>query len=108
MNEKPTSSITGTTANGVPFLVAPASRPDAPVVLAWHLLDPPRTEAAMAAALPLAGLGAWKIYLGLPLSGSRMPAGGVEEIQRLGMEDAVLNLFWPIQQQALAEFPDAF
>jgi hypothetical protein len=108
MNENSTSQITGTTANGVPFLVAPASRPDAPVVLAWHLLDPPRTEAAMAAALPLAGLDAWKIYFGLPLSGSRAPAGGIDEIMRLGMEDAVLNLHWPIYEQAVAEFPAAF
>jgi hypothetical protein len=46
----------------------------------WHLMDPPRTEAALAAALPLAGLEAWRTYLGLPLSGSRMPPGGAEEL----------------------------
>jgi hypothetical protein len=61
MNETANTPITGTTANGVPYLVAPASRADAPVVIAWHLLDAPRTETAMAAALPLAGLDAWKI-----------------------------------------------
>ena len=27
---------------------------------------------------------------------------------RLGMEDAVLNLHWPIHEQAVAEFPAAF
>jgi hypothetical protein len=108
MNETSNIPTTGTTANGVPFLVVPASRPDAPVVVAWHLLDPPRTEAAMSAALPLAGLDAWKLYLGLPLSGSRTPAGGIDEIMRLGMEDAVMNLHWPIHEQGVAEFPAAF
>jgi hypothetical protein len=108
MNEKTTVPATGTTANGVPFVLIPGSRPDAPVITAWHLLDPPRTEAAMAAALPLAGFDAWKIYLGLPLSGSRAPAGGFDEIMRLGREDAVLNLHWPIHEKAVAEFPAAF
>ena len=46
--------VTGTAA-GVPFLAVPppVPRPSAPVVVAWHLMDPPRTEAAFAAALPL-------------------------------------------------------
>jgi hypothetical protein len=108
MNEKSGSPITGTTANGVPFLAVPPHVAEgAPIVVAWHLLDPPRTEAAFAAALPLDGLDAWKVYLGLPLSGSRAPAGGGDEIMRLGMEDAVLNLHWPIHEQGVAEFPAA-
>jgi pimeloyl-ACP methyl ester carboxylesterase len=97
-------------AAGVPFLaVAPATRRDgsAPVVLAWHMLDPPRTEAAFAAALPLAGLDAWRIYLGLPLNGSRLPPGGVEELTRLANEDAVMNLHGPIASQAAAEVEPA-
>jgi alpha-beta hydrolase superfamily lysophospholipase len=73
----------------------------------WHLLDPPRTEAAFAAALPLTGLDAWRIYLGLPLSGSRMPVGGAEELMRLGYEDAVMNLHGPISAQAAGEFEPA-
>jgi hypothetical protein len=51
-------------------------------VVAWHLLDSPRTEAALAAAVPLAGLDAWRIYFGLPLSGARLPEGGYPELQR--------------------------
>ncbi|MBD0323466.1 MAG: alpha/beta hydrolase, partial [Aldersonia sp.] len=99
--------ITGVAA-GVPYLAAPptgGARPDAPVVVGWHLLDPPRTESAFAAAVPLAGLDAWRIYLGLPLSGSRgLPP---EEIMRLGYEDVVANLYEPIAFGALAEFPSA-
>jgi dienelactone hydrolase len=96
-------------AAGVPFLaLAPASGdPDAPVVVAWHLMDPPRTEAAFAAALPLSGLDAWRIYLGLPMCGERLPEGGAEELMRLGYEDAVMNLQGPIAAQGAAEFPAA-
>jgi len=97
------------TAAGVPFLaVAPDSGdPAAPVVVAWHLMDPPRTEAAFAAALPFAGLDAWRIYLGLPMCGERLPAGGADELLRLGYQDAVLNLQGPIAAQGAAEFPAA-
>jgi dienelactone hydrolase len=106
-------------AAGVPFAAVPPAgrdgddasggtpRADAPVVLAWHLADPPRTEAAFAAALPLDGLDAWRIYLGLPMLGSRLPAGGFDEIMRLGYEDAVLNLQGPTASQALEELGPA-
>jgi hypothetical protein len=102
--------ITGVAAD-VPFLAVPppgGPRPDAPVVVAWHLMDAPRTEAAFAAALPLAGLDAWRIYLGLPMTGARLPAGGAEEVMRLGYEDAVLNLQGPIAAQGAEEFPAAW
>jgi len=93
-------------AAGVPYVVLPpeTTRPGAPTVVAWHLNDPPRTERAMAAALPLAGLDAWRVYLGLPLSGSRTPEGGLE---RLGFEDAVLKVYGPIVFGAAEELPAA-
>jgi pimeloyl-ACP methyl ester carboxylesterase len=105
--------ITGVAA-GVPFVAVPpvtasaggsAAVSDPPVVLAWHLQDAPRTEAAFAAALPLEGLAAWRIYLGLPMSGSRLPAGEMDEFMRLGGEDAVLNIYGPVRDQAVAEVP---
>ena len=98
--------VTGAAA-GVPFLATPplgGARPSAPVVVAWHLLDPPRTETAFASAVPLDGLDAWRIYLGLPLSGSRTPPGGLDELMRLGYEDAVLMLDMPIVYGAAEEF----
>ena len=105
-----TPAVVRGTAAGVPFLAVPPSgdRATAPVVIAWHLLDPPCTEVAFAAVLPLAGLEAWRIYLGLPMSGARLPAGGIDEVMRLGYEDAVRNLQVPIPKQAAAEFPAAF
>jgi len=103
-----TAPVTGTAA-GVPFLAFPPATTGrtTPVVVAWHLMDPPRTESAFAAALPLAGLDAWRIYLGLPMCGARMPPGGFKELMRLGYEDAVLNLQGPITAQAAEEFPAA-
>jgi dienelactone hydrolase len=104
-----TTPIAGEAA-GVPFLAVPpasGARESAPVVVAWHLMDAPRTEAAFAAAVPLDGLDAWRIYFGLPLCGSRLPEGGFEEIMRLGYEDAVLNLQGPVVTQAAEELPAA-
>jgi dienelactone hydrolase len=96
-------------AAGVPFVaVPPNGGGDAPVVVAWHLMDPPRTEAALAAALPLAGLDAWRIYLGLPMHGTRFPEGGVDALMQLGYADAVLNLYGPISAQAAEEFGPAY
>jgi pimeloyl-ACP methyl ester carboxylesterase len=101
--------LTGVAA-GVPFLAVPPEsgpRAEAPLVVAWHLMDPPRTPAAFAAALPLAGLDTWRIYLGLPMCGSRSPAGGFDELMRLAFQDAVLNLHGPVATQGAEEFPAA-
>jgi len=94
--------------DGVPAIVIPPEheRPDAPVVVAWHLADPPSSETAMAAALPLAGLDAWRVYLGLPMHSSR--SIDPEEYMRLAYEDAVFNHFGPITAQACTEFPAAY
>lgn len=96
-------------AAGVPYVALPPEdvSEGVPLVVAWHLNDPPRTERAMAAALPLKGLPAWRLYLGLPLSGSRLPEGGLEAFFRLGYQDAVLKVFEPICRQAVEELPAA-
>jgi pimeloyl-ACP methyl ester carboxylesterase len=98
------------TAAGVPYVALPptgGTAQDAPLVVAWHLMDPPRSEAAMAAALPLAGLPAWRVYFGLPMFGARSLPGGVEEYFRLAAEDAVRNVYQPVFRQAVDEFPAA-
>jgi dienelactone hydrolase len=99
----------GGEAAGVPFIALPPRErlEQVPLVIAWHMLDPPRGETAMAAALPLNGLDAWRVYLGLPLSGTRLPAGGLDEIVALGSEDAILKLYAPIVRQAVEEFTPA-
>ena len=85
----------------------PSGAPDAPLVVAWHLLDPPRTEAAFAAALPLDGLDAWRLYLGLPMSGSRTPEGGFDAVFEMMGQDAPGLVHGPIHAQAVAEAPAA-
>jgi acetyl esterase/lipase len=67
-------------------------------------MDAPRTERAFAAALPLEGLDAWRLYPGLPLCGSRSP--GFEEILRLGREEPVLNLHGAVNARAVEELPE--
>jgi pimeloyl-ACP methyl ester carboxylesterase len=104
-----TNALTGEAA-GVPFVMLPPhrGRDQVATVIVWHLHDPPRSERAMAAALPLRGLDAWRVYLGLPLSGSRLPAGGLDAFFALGYTDAVMKLYGPTVQQAVDEFPAAF
>jgi pimeloyl-ACP methyl ester carboxylesterase len=92
---------------GVPFVALPPERAaeGAPAVVIWHLGSPPRSETAMAAALPLRGLAAWRVYLGLPMLGRRLPAGGLKEFFRLFRDDMVLNVFDPVTRKAVEEFP---
>ena len=97
-------------AAGVPYVaLPPAGRRDgrepAPLIIAWHLNDPPRSAAAMAAALPLAAVTAWRVYLDLPMHGRRQLPGGQEEFMALGYQDAVLKAFDPQVTQATDEFP---
>lgn len=97
-------------AAGVPYVALPPAAPpgrqkSVPLIIAWHLNDPPRSAAAMASALPLMAVAAWRVYLDLPMHGSRQLPGGLDEFMRLGYEDAVLKAFEPEVTQAVAEFP---
>lgn len=98
------------TAAGVPYVALPPMHGmvSAPAIVAWHFHDPPRSETAMAAAVPLRDVAAWRIYFGLPYCGRRLPKGGLDEFNALGYRDAVMNLFEPTCRQALAEFAPAF
>jgi Prolyl oligopeptidase family len=103
------SILTGIAAD-VPYVALPPSEQRdgneaAPLIAAWHLNDPPRSAAAMASALPLAGVAAWRVYLDLPMHGRRQLRGGLEEFMQLGYEDAVLKAFEPQVTRAVGEFP---
>jgi hypothetical protein len=86
-------------AAGVPYAALPPTRKRrrAPLVVAWPGLDPPRSQQAMAAALPLARL--------QPMAGTRAPAAGLQQPARLGADDFVLKLVGPTVEQAFAQFP---
>ncbi|MFE3460792.1 alpha/beta hydrolase family protein [Nocardiopsis aegyptia] len=99
-----TRPVTGTAA-GVPYLALPPAdgRVPAPLVLGLHAFEPPRSESALAGAVPMAPLPAWRVFLGLPLFGARLPEGGVTEVNRLGERDYLVELFGPVVEQAAAE-----
>lgn len=93
------------TVSGVPYLALPPASgvSPAPLVLGLHAFEPPRSEAALAGAIPMASLPAWRVYLGLPLFGARLPEGGVPEINRRGERDYLVELFGPVVEEAAAE-----
>src|SRR4051794_13839676 len=88
------------TAAGVPFLARPPEHPTGrtPLLVGWHLLDPPRTETAMAAALPMADVPAWRVYMRLP---------ECDDAVRRAAEDYVLMLIDPVVSTASGVFPTA-
>jgi dienelactone hydrolase len=88
------------TAAGVPFLARPPGHPTdrTPLVVGWHLMDPPRTEAAMATALPMADVPAWRVYMRLP---------ECDDAVRRAAEDYVLMLIDPVVSTASGVFPAA-
>lgn len=98
------------TAAGVPFTALPPSGVadgPAPLIVSWHMLDAPRTDAAFAAALPMTGVPAWRVHLGMPLCGARMVDGRVDAVLELMRTDAVLAYLAPFVHQATNEFPAA-
>jgi len=102
--------ISGTAA-GVPFTALPptggAADEPAPLIVTWHMLDAPRSDAAFAAALPMTGVPAWRVHLGMPMCGARMVDGRVDAIVERIREDAVLAFLAPFIYQAADEFPAA-
>jgi pimeloyl-ACP methyl ester carboxylesterase len=104
-----TEPISGVAA-GVPFTALPPAGPltgPVPLVIAWHLLDAPCTDAAFAAALPLNDLPAWRVYLGLPMCGRRSAPNGQQAIVELAREDIVLRYIENLVRTAAGEFPAA-
>lgn len=102
-------TITGTAA-GVPFTaISPAVAIDgpAPLIVTWHMLDAPRTDAAFAAALPMAGVPAWRVHLGMPMCGARMVDGRVDAAVALIVQDPLMAYAAPFTHQAADEFPAA-
>lgn len=101
------SPITGTAA-GVPFTaLPPADNGAAPLIVTWHMMEPPRSNAAFAAALPMNDLPAWRVHLGMPLCGARMVDGSTDAIVELFQKDPLMSFAYPFVRQATEEFPAA-
>ncbi|WP_433664002.1 alpha/beta hydrolase family protein [Nocardia sp. CA-128927] len=101
------SPITGTAA-GVPFTaLPPVGDAAAPLIVTWHMLDAPRSDAAFAAALPMHDLPAWRVHLGMPMCGARMVDGTMDAGTELMRKDVLMSFLYPFVQQATEEFPAA-
>jgi pimeloyl-ACP methyl ester carboxylesterase len=94
-----------TTLAGVPAIVRVPRRIARPPIILWHGFGPPASESALADALPLDDVPAIKVFLGLPLFGKRMPAGGAAELGRRQHEDFATLLFEPTVLGAANELP---
>jgi dienelactone hydrolase len=98
-------AVVKTMLSGTPALVRiPAEIRKSPIVL-WHGFGPPASEQALMEALPLDDVPAVKVYLGLPMFGSRAPAGGAEELARRQQEDLARLVFEPAVMGAAKELP---
>lgn len=94
-----------TSLAGVPAIVhVPAKVTRAPIIL-WHGFGPPANEQALLRAFPLEDVAAIKVYLGLPMFGSRAPSGGTDELVRRQREDMGLLVFKPVVVGAAEELP---
>lgn len=94
-----------TTLAGVPAILrVPRHVTRSPIVL-WHGFGSPASARALMEALPLDDVAAVKVYLGLPLFGTRTPAGGNEELARRQTQDFAMLLFKPAVMGAADELP---
>jgi len=92
----------------VPFTaLPPADGGPAPLVVTWHMLDAPRSDAAFAAALPMADLPAWRVHLGMPMCGARMVDGRMDAGLALMRDDVLMSFLYAFVRQATEEFPAA-
>lgn len=91
------------TAAGVAYVALPPTAVDAApegpsrLIVAWHGFEPPCTEAAFAAAMPMTGVPAWRVYLGL-----QPPGGGPANVR----DQVYLDLFGPAVEHAADRLPD--
>jgi dipeptidyl aminopeptidase/acylaminoacyl peptidase len=77
------------------------------MIVTWHMLDAPRSDAAFAAALPMNDLPAWRVHLGMPMCGARMVDGNMDAGLKLMREDVLMSFLYAFVQQATEEFPAA-
>jgi predicted esterase len=98
-------AVVATKLGDIPALVRiPAEIRRSPIVL-WHGFGPPASEQALMDALPLDDVPAVKVYLGLPMFGSRSPEGGAKELARRQQQDLATLVFEPAVMGAAKELP---
>jgi dienelactone hydrolase len=90
---------------GVPAILRVPRRVNRPPIVLWHGYGPPASARALMEALPLDEVPAIKVYLGLPLFGTRAPAGGNKELARRQSQDFAMLLFKPTVAGVADELP---
>ena len=76
-----------------------------PPIVLWHGFGPPASELEMMSRFPLDEVPAIKVYLGLPLFGTRAPAGGQDNLVRRQKEDLARLVFEPVVWGTVNELP---
>jgi pimeloyl-ACP methyl ester carboxylesterase len=95
------------TIGDVPVLISrPAVvRADAKLVVLFHGFGPPENPERLAEAIPLDGTNLIGVYVNLPMIAARLPAGGVDELRRVQMDDFVNGLYFRSISGASRELP---
>lgn len=105
---RPTSEETlkAATVANVPIMLAVPGRitKRTPLIIMYHGFGPPNSPELLAKALPPVH-DALTVYPSLPLLGTRMPAGGVEELIQRQTEDYIGRLLYPSILGAARELP---
>jgi alpha-beta hydrolase superfamily lysophospholipase len=94
-------AIVATTLGDTPALIRMPKRISMPPILLWHGFGPPDSEQTLMDALPLDAVPAVKIYLGLPLFGTRKDV----DLARRQREDLATLVFEPVVMGAAKELP---
>jgi predicted esterase len=98
-------SILQTSLNGVPAILRAPKVVSKPPIVLWHGFGPPASEADLMKALPMDEVPAVKVYLGLPLFGTRAPAESEESLAQRQVEDYGTRIFEPVVLGAAHELP---
>lgn len=97
------AKVITTTLGATPALIRVPNKVTKPPIILWHGFGPPDSEQALMTALPLDDVPAIKVYLGLPMFGSRaLPDGDLVRRQK---QDLGTLVFEPVIMGAAKELP---
>jgi len=94
-----------TSLAGVPALLRMPKTISKPPIVLWHGLGPPASAADLMEDLPLDEVPAVKVYLGLPLLGTRAPTAESDSLAQRQAQDYALRIFAPVVVGAAHELP---
>jgi predicted esterase len=97
------AGVTATKLADTPALIRVPRQITKPPILLWHGFGPPDSEAALMNALPLDDVPAVKVYLGLPMFGSRALPNG--DLGRRQKQDLATLVFEPVIIKGAKELP---